>query len=206
MLTFVRLLTIEDAMKLKKIILAVVLLMCTTIAEAQSVALKTNLLYDATATVNLGLEFGLTKRWTLDVSGNINAWEIDDKSWKHVMVQPEVRYWFCDRFAGWFLGVHAHGGAYNVGNITNDTKFLGTDFSELSDYRFEGWFVGGGLGIGYAWVLGTHWNIEAEIGAGYSFSMFDKFECYQCGKKVKEDDTYNYFGITKVELGVVYVF
>ena len=37
-------------------------------AVAQKVALKTNLLYDATSTMNLGFEFGLSPKWTLDVS------------------------------------------------------------------------------------------------------------------------------------------
>lgn len=192
---------------LRKTILAAALTLCATVSPAQDFAIKTNLLYDATATANLGIEIGLSKRWTLDISGNVNAWEVSgDKSWKHLMVQPEARYWFCDRFAGHFLAIHAHAGGFNVGNISNDVTFLGTDFSDLSDYRFEGWFAGGGIGYGYAWVLGTHWNIEAEIGVGYAFCQFDKFECYQCGKKIKEDCTYNYFGITKVELGLVYVF
>ena len=39
---------------------------------AQKVALKSNLLYDATATMNLGLEFGLARKWTLDVPVNYN--------------------------------------------------------------------------------------------------------------------------------------
>ena len=39
-------------------------------ASAQKVAVKTNLLYDATSTINLGVEFALTPKWTLDVAGN----------------------------------------------------------------------------------------------------------------------------------------
>ena len=42
---------------------------------AQKVALKSNLLYDATATMNLGLEFGLARKWTLDVTVNYNPWK-----------------------------------------------------------------------------------------------------------------------------------
>lgn len=43
-------------------------------ASAQKVAVKTNLLYDATSTINLGVEFALTPKWTLDVAGNYNPW------------------------------------------------------------------------------------------------------------------------------------
>ena len=42
--------------------------------RAQDVGLKTNVLYDAAATLNLGVEVGLAPRWTLDLSGNYNGW------------------------------------------------------------------------------------------------------------------------------------
>ena len=115
-------------------------------AVAQKVALKTNLLYDATSTMNLGFEFGLSPKWTLDVSGNYNPWTFSkNKKWKHWLVQPEARYWFCNKMMGSFIGFHALGGSHNIGNVDLDFKFLGTDFSKLKDYRYEGWFVGAGL-------------------------------------------------------------
>ena len=46
-----------------------VLLCNTANSYAQKVAVKTNLLYDATTTMNLGLEIGLGKKWSLDLSG-----------------------------------------------------------------------------------------------------------------------------------------
>ena len=38
-------------------------------------AIKTNALYWATSTPNLGFEVGLAKKITLDVSGNYNPWK-----------------------------------------------------------------------------------------------------------------------------------
>ena len=103
-------------------------------AKAQDVAIKTNLLYDATATVNLGVEVGLAPKWTLDLSGNLNAWNHDENTkWRHWMAQPEARYWFCDRFSRHFIGFHALGGQYNFGGIKNNISFLGTNFKELTD-------------------------------------------------------------------------
>lgn len=49
-------------------------------ALAQETAVKTNLLYDATTTMNLGVEFGLSPKWTLDVSGNYNPWTFSKNS------------------------------------------------------------------------------------------------------------------------------
>ena len=67
-------------------------------AKCQEVALKSNLLYDAFATLNAGVETGLADRWTLDVSVNYNGWTLShDRKWKHWLLQPEARYWFCNR-------------------------------------------------------------------------------------------------------------
>ena len=194
-------------MRIKIYLLLLVLPFFAIGAKAQDVAVKTNLLYDATATVNAGVEFGLAPKWTLDLSGTFNAWEISEgKKWKHWMAQPEARYWFCDRFSRHFLGIHAHGGQYNIGGVNADFSIFGTDFSKLKDSRYQGWFVGGGIAYGYALILGKHWNMEFEIGIGYSYTRYDLFECAGCGKKVGSDLEHHYYGPTKGAINLVYVF
>lgn len=176
-------------------------------AEAQNMALKTNLLYDGLLNINGGVEVGLSQKWTLDISADYNNWTLSHgRRWRHALVQPELRYWLCNRFDGHFFGFHAHGGNYNVGGLKNGISFLGTDLSPLSDYRYQGWFVGAGLSYGYAWILGRHWNLEAEIGAGYAYSVYDKFECDGCGKKIEQDKKHHYVGPTKAAINLVYVF
>ena len=83
--------------------------------------------------------------------------------------------------------------------------FLGTKFSNLKDYRYEGWFAGAGIAYGYAWMLGKHWNLEAEIGVGYAYTRYDKYMCPRCGSKVGSDH-HNYFGPTKAAINLVYLF
>lgn len=65
---------------MKKILILILLMSGCFILEsyAQKVTLKSNLLYDATATMNLGLEFGLARKWTLDVPVNYNPWKPDN--------------------------------------------------------------------------------------------------------------------------------
>ena len=194
-------------MKIKLCVALLMALFAGMFASAQKVALKTNLLYDATATVNAGIEIGLAPRWTLDISGNFNDWTMShNRKWKHWLVQPEARYWFCERFSGHFIGIHAHGGEYNFGNLKNGIKFLGSDFSKLTDNRYQGWYVGGGLSYGYAWILGKHWNLEAELGIGFIYTRFDKYPCAECGEKIEEDASHHYFGPTKLALSIVYLF
>ncbi|MBO7301080.1 MAG: DUF3575 domain-containing protein [Bacteroidaceae bacterium] len=198
----------SELRKFSYLLLLVFGMLFVTEAKAQKVAIKTNLVYDATATINAGLEFGLAQKWTLDISGNFNAWNISDSGarWKHWAVQPELRYWFCDRFSGHFIAMHLHGGLYNIGGIKNNISFIGTDFSRLSDQRFQGWFAGGGIAYGYSWILGKHWNLEAEIGFGYSYTVYDRFECAGCGKKVEENKDHHYVGPTKAAINLVYLF
>lgn len=85
--------------------------------QAQEVAVKTNLLYDATTTLNLGVEIGLGTKMTLDISGNYNPWRFHDYRLKHGLIQPELRYWTCEKFNGHFFGLHGFYGKYNVGGL-----------------------------------------------------------------------------------------
>lgn len=194
-------------MRLKNYVVLMLVIMVAYQVKAQDVAVKTNLPVDVSATVNAGLEFGLSNRWTLDLSGSFNGWSTSgEKKWKHWMVQPELRYWLCDKFSGHFFGFHLHGGQYNLGGLNNGIKFLGTDFSKLSDYRYQGWFAGAGIGYGYSWILNRRWNLEAEIGFGYSYTRYDKYECAGCGEKVEQDRTHHYVGPTKAALNLIYIF
>ncbi|MBD5232606.1 MAG: DUF3575 domain-containing protein [Bacteroidales bacterium] len=175
-------------------------------AGAQDVAVKTNLIYDALLSPTVGVEVGVAPKWTLDFSGTVNNWAVNDHRWKQWNVQPEVRYWFCQRFAGHFLAFHGIGGQYNFGNLKNNIKFLGTDFSKLSDQRYQGWMAGAGIGYGYSWILSRHWNFEAEIGVGWIYTRSDIYNCSNCGKKVRSNVPHNYVGPTKAALNIIYAF
>lgn len=188
-------------------------------ASAQNVALKTNLLYDATATANLGIEVGLAPKWTLDLSGNVHFWDAwGDARLRHWLVQPEARYWFCERFNGHFLGFHALGGQYNFGNIKNNIdwfpwgyngatkQFAAGSLVPMNDHRFQGWGVGAGVAYGYSFILGRHWNLELELGMGYIYTRYDVFQCKNCGKKISENNPYHYVGPTKAAINLVYEF
>lgn len=175
--------------------------------RAQEIALKTNLLSDGVLNMNAGAEIGLSPRWTMDVSGEFNGWTLSHgRRWKHWAVQPEARYWLCDHFSGHFFGVHVHGGQYNIGGIDGKINLFGTDARKLKDSRYQGWFVGAGVAYGYAWILGRNWNLEAEIGFGYSYTRYDRFSCIGCGKKIEAGKTHLYLGPTKAAVNLVYLF
>lgn len=176
-------------------------------ASAQKVGIKTNLLTDVTLNPNIGLEFGLAKHWTAEIDYEINAWNIKEHKLKHYVVSPEIRWWFCERWQGSFWALHLLGGQYNVGNIPGAFDFLGQQLSKLKDHRYEGWYLGAGIGYGYAWALSKHWNLEFEIGAGYAYMKYDEYPaCVKCGTATEKNATHNYFGLTKLALSLEYLF
>lgn len=177
--------------------------------SAQNVALKSNLLYDATSSMNLGVEVGLAPRWTMDVSGSLNPWTFsDNRKMRHLLIQPEARYWFCGKFSGTFFALESHYARYNWGGMLpwgfHTGKAFGVDDSPIYDYRYQGWLAGGGAGIGYAWIWSNHWSMEFQLDLGYSYLKHDKYPCTSCGTKLK-DEHVNYLGPTKAAVSLVYL-
>lgn len=175
-------------------------------ANAQDVALKTNLINDIALSPNIGVEVGLAPKWTLDMTAEMNLWKVDGRSWKHLYFQPEARYWFCQRFSGHFIGFHALGGIYNFGKLNLPFNMLGSNLKELKDKRYQGWAAGAGVVYGYAWPLHKHWNIEAALGIGWLYTRFDSYPCQVCGTKIDRNKSHNYFGPTKLSVAVEYIF
>lgn len=183
-------------------------------AHAQ-VALKTNFLYDATTTPNLGVEVGLSRKSTFQVVYGLNPWKFNtvehgERKLNHWLVMPEYRWWTCTKFNGHFFGVHAMGGQFNAANV--DFPFMpgvffgGADLIKgLKDYSYDGKYLGGGITYGYQWILNRHFNLEAEIGVGVDHIWYNKYECGDCGPKLAIGQT-NYAGVTKVGISLLYLF
>lgn len=197
-------------MRLNKILLTVVATVTAWLAipaaNAQDVALKTNLINDIALSPNIGVEVGLAPKWTLDMTAEMNLWKVDGRSWKHLYFQPEARYWFCQRFSGHFIGFHALGGIYNFGKLNLPFNMLGSNLKELKNKRYQGWAAGAGVVYGYAWPLHKHWNIEAALGIGWLYTRFDSYPCQICGTKIDRNKSHNYFGPTKLSVAVEYIF
>ncbi len=170
------------------------------LTETPRWAVKSNLLVDATLTISLGTEFRTGRKTTIDVPFTHNSWgRINGRQWENFSVQPGVRFWTCEAFNGFFWGFHAHYGKYNIENMPSPP------FSEsMRDYRYEGQLVGAGVNAGFQWILGKRWALEAELGVGYAYLWYDKYNCATCGRRVSSE-TKNYFGPTKAALSLVFM-
>ena len=177
-----------------------------TLPELPVFAAKTNLLYDATTTFNLGVEFRLSRRLSLDLPVNYNPWTFsNNRKLKHILVQPELRYWIYEPFNGHFLGVHALWSLFNVGNLSLPSpveEMMG--YGDLKNYRYEGNLYGVGVSYGYHWILSRRFSLEATLGLGYVYLDYDRFNCPKCGERI-ESETKHYFGPTKVGVSLIYM-
>ena len=57
---------------------------------------------------------------SLNITGGYNPWNREGKKgdndkWVHWMVQPELRYWFCETTNGHFIGIHGIGAGFTYG-------------------------------------------------------------------------------------------
>jgi len=161
--------------------------------------IKSNLLYDATTTMNLGIEFRTGAKTSFDIPLSYNPWVFSNNSkWTHILVQPEFRWWVRETFRGSFFGLHGHYAFYNTGGLPNPP------FSEYMNlHRFEGWLAGAGLSYGYRWNFNHRWALEATVGGGYAYLAYDRYPCAHCGEKMNSE-TKNYFGPTKAGVTLVY--
>lgn len=182
---------------------------------SQTAAIKTNLVGWATTTPNIGAEFGLGRKSTVQIFGAINPWEFGDTRFRFWNVEPEYRYWFCEKFSGHFIGIHALGGEYNLKNVKVPLTNLPDLRGENKGRHIEGWYVGGGITYGYQWMLSHHWNLEASIGVGYAYSPYKYYgRCDRLMDKdgntlpdgTKKTGTCHYVGPTKLAVSIMYVF
>jgi len=160
----------------------------TSTADAQVVALKNNLLYDAAASANVALEVKLADRWTLGAGVGLNLWsplksaeptEDLPPKWRHFLVNVEARYWFCKVFVRDFIGINA---AYSTFNVAGGKNYpIQWLYKSLENTRKEGHMVAGGVFYGWSWILSPHTSFELEGGLDVGYAWYDEYDCERCG-------------------------
>lgn len=186
------------------VLLCLLVVMAVSVgAQAQSVSLKNNLLYDATLTPNVGVEVKSGSHTSWQLFYGWNPWKFSgEKKLRHWSLMPEYRRWLGNKgvFEGWFVGAHLVGGEFNVGGVKLP---LGL-WRNVRDNRYEGWYFGGGLTGGYAWRLSCRWKLETAVGVGMVHARYDKYVNEVCGRPLGTHHK-NYVGPTKLALNIAYV-
>ena len=158
-------------------------------------AINTNMAYWAATVANLGIEYSFGKHYSIDLPIIYSPYTIArDYQLRLLAVQPELRYWLRNPMQAHFFGVHLNIGAFN---IAVDSK---------NRYQSPDGFYGVGLSYGYMLPFARHWAAEFTIGAGYVHSKYDSFYNIPNGACYKKGASYNYWGLTKIGIGVLYRF
>lgn len=132
-----------------------------TVSRWQGMSIRTNLLWDALAEPNIGLEFPIGDHWSLGANAGLKAWprwlawDWDTENpthWRNFAIVPEARYYFDQVYDGWFVGADAVYTHFNVGAM----KFPFGMYPEANQYRLQGDYAGLGLFGGYSWWIGKH--------------------------------------------------
>ena len=185
--------------------LTLLLAFVTGSSAAQTVALRTNLFYDATLSPNLGAELRVDSLWSIGMTVGINAWDIDNrpdhnKKWRHFLVAPKVRYYLNDTLMhkGYLEinGIYSH---YNVSNV----KFPFGLYKSVRNRRLQGDLLALGGKYGYSWILARDWRIEAEAGVAVGYAWFKEYDCPHCGTYLGEGD--RIFLLPQLGINVVYI-
>jgi hypothetical protein len=167
-------------------------------AYAQRVAIKSNLVYDATGTVNIGGEYAISKAFSVNLSANYNGWILQKPhTWKHYLVQPELRYWLRESFNEHYIGVHGIYGSFDIERMT--LPFFG--FTRKYLYT-KGTAYGGGVAYGYHLYLTPRLNLEFSLGVGFLKLTYNK--ALYSTPTVSDRLTRNFIGPTQIGVSVVY--
>ena len=91
-------------------VLSCLLLGSALSVSAQKTAVKSNLLSAANGALNAGVEYAFGPKSTFDLSGSIRPWKrTEGYVNKYWLIQPEYRYWTCQKFNGSFWGAYLNG-------------------------------------------------------------------------------------------------
>ena len=166
-------------------------------------ALKTNLLYDAAVTPNFAIEIPINNKWSVGAGYTFPwwVWQKNSRAWEILYWDLYARRWLGDRnnrdwLSGWFVGLEAGGGYYDIEPFQKGNPNSG----------YQGWGLAATLEGGYSFYLNDRWNLELNIGAGYMHTNYALYKGVMEDQHLvwQHDDKYNWFGPTKVGVSLVY--
>lgn len=133
----------------------------------KSLYIKGNALFLPVGMLNLGLEYQLSHKYTLQGDVFVSPWK--SFAGRHAQVYMghlEGRYYFQEAFKHWYLGVN---GGFGVFDLTK-WNYSGTE-------KFQrGFSLMLGATVGYQFQWKERWNIDIFAGGGTSQGFYHGYE------------------------------
>ena len=159
------------------------------------IAVKTNLLFVAALTANLGFEAELWPHWSIDLPVWYSPYDIaSTRKLRLLAVPPEVRWWPGVVMNGHFIGLHTHVAGFNV--AINDK-------ARYQDPNHALWGMGLSYGYAFSWGKDNRWGIEFNIGVGFAEYDYDAYRNRRNGALFKSGSDV-YWGVTRAGVNLSY--
>ena len=167
-------------------------------AYAQRFALSTNALdYANLGTLNADFSYALSQHWSIGAGAKYNPFsyknsEGDEFQNRQRSFALGARWWPWHIWSGWWMAGKLQYREYNSGGIKSQTTEEGDSY-------------GGGLSLGYSYMLGTHINVEVGVGAWAGVRNYTVYACPTCGM-TEDKGTKAFILPNDLLLSVSYVF
>lgn len=191
-------------MKYKILIAALALVFCEKVnAQAekesnQSLYLKGNALFIPVGIVNAGLEYQLSKKYTLQGDVFVSPWKsFSGHELQYYSASVEGRYYFDEAFKHWYVGANVGVSSFVLqkwnywkeGYHINDR---GEQFVKRNLYQ-KGYSVLVGVTLGYQFKLAEKWNMDIYGTLGTSQDFYKGYD-RTSGKRYDTATDYNKSG------------
>lgn len=185
------------------------------LSDGRAFAVKTNLLYDALLTPNIGVEFQWRGKYSVSAGWMYAWWNADAQKWYHRTMGGDIEFrrWIRPNnndtyhtrkstsgghpnrenpMQGWHFGVY--------------TQLLQYDFEwGKRGYLADKWSWGAGVSAGWSKAVGKRLNIDFTLGVGYITGEYQEYlpidDCYVWqATKMR-----HWIGPTKAEVQLVWL-
>lgn len=187
-------------------------------ASSQSVAVRTNLLYDAALVPTLGAEFSAGSDWSLGIDGSY-IWIKQRARNRHWCLEGGdiyLRRWFGKdhdalRMMGQHLGIYAQMYTFQIQLCDSHGFISGNPGHDISSRPL--W--GAGVEYGYSMPIAKHFNLDFSLGLGYCHAIINRYgpiekDALQTDPgspyRLQRKYTRNWVGPTKAEVSLVWHF
>ena len=187
---------------MRKLLILVLALALPLGASAQKWSVQTNLLdWAALGTINAEAGMSLSQHFSLMAGARYNPWEFTSHDPEALIRNQQqigylgLRYWTWYVNSGFWMAVKAQ--------YMNSFSNTGIWRAALKE---GGKGIGGGLSLGYTFMLAKHFNLE--IGAGAWAGVLQDYHFYSSPAKwvVREEGRKTFIYPDQVSLSLVYVF
>jgi Protein of unknown function (DUF3575). len=122
--------------------------------------------------VNPSVETAISNHWTFsfDVLATFKNESSSGGPMRILMVMPEGRYYFKEKFKGFYGGVNF---GYAMGRLTKP-NWWGDNYEATKTFEYV-WTMVAGFTFGYEYQINDRWMVEALIGGGRAWSMHDRY-------------------------------